>query len=69
MTTPTHNCADFIEVVDTETDKATGHLWQYLRCTVCGKRDGHISQGGSDAFHPVPDNAVFYTDPGWEITS
>ncbi|MFG2110168.1 hypothetical protein [Micromonospora chersina] len=44
MTTPVHNCADHMEVVDTEVDQATGHLWEFLRCTVCGKRDGHINR-------------------------
>lgn len=69
MTTPVHDCAAYMEVVDTEIDKATGHLWEYLRCTVCGQRCGHINQGGSGALHPIPDNAVFFTDPGWETRS
>ncbi|MFU8876455.1 hypothetical protein [Micromonospora sp. SL4-19] len=54
MTAPIHDCAEYIEVVDAEIDKATVHLWHYLRCTVCGKRDGQINQGGSDAMFPIP---------------
>lgn len=64
MTTPVHDCADYMQVVDAEIDKVTGHLWQYLRCTVCGHRDGHIDQGFSG---PIPDDAVFYTNPGREV--
>ncbi|RZU73473.1 hypothetical protein EV384_1878 [Micromonospora kangleipakensis] len=69
MTIPEHDCADHLDVIDAEIDTVTGNTWKSLRCTSCGHRSHQCDQGGSDSLQPIPDTAVFYTDPGWEPSS
>jgi hypothetical protein len=66
MTTSEHDCADYVEELDAERDPVTYSYRVWQKCTVCGHCEVRYDQGGSESVEPIPPNAVFYSDPGWQ---
>ena len=56
-------CSDdvYVEWADLDQPGITVHT---VTCSACGRRDLTYNEGG---FHEPPTDAVYRTDPGWEV--